>query len=312
MEFTQLWIFDSLLIFYSIHSVISLFIAYISSLFLLKRFDDKKHLFIGFIFLLNLAIPIVGYLFSIWIVYYLLNVKYTKLLNNVSYINMVEFETEFPEIKRIFGEGSMSDLLNNSFAPTSLKMKALVAMADNITQKNISLIKNSLSDKDDEIRLYSFAIIDKMERGINKNIHIKLSEFQETDDEDRRVELAEELTYLYWDMVYYELSDEDLKQYILQEVQKYAQIVLNRHMDHININVLLGKVYLMQHKYHEAATCFTIAIEQDTDAGYTQPYLAEIFYNQRNFRTTKSLLNSAKTLQMNSTLYPIIQQWKSA
>ena len=226
---------------------------------------------------------------------------------------MVEFETEFPEIERIFGEGSMSSLLSNGQASTSLKMKALVSMADNITQNNLVLIKNSLSDKDDEIRLYSFAIIDKMERGINKSIHIKLTEFNELEIEDeKRIKLAEELTYLYWDMVYYELSDEDLKKFILAEVQKYAKIVLNHNLNHTNINILLGKVYLMLERYEDASTCFAIVIEQEGERSYTYPYLAEVFFNQRNFKSTKALLNSSNTLKINTTMSSIVEQWKSA
>ncbi|MEA3523270.1 MAG: hypothetical protein U9R50_09860 [Campylobacterota bacterium] len=326
MNFEEYWIFDSLFVFYAVHAVVSALIAFIASFFLLKRFEDNKHLFIGFVFLFNIAMPGVGYLFTIWVIYYLLSVQYDKLLNNVSYINMIEFETEFPEIQRIFGEGSMSDLLSNGLAPTSLKMKALVSMADNITQKNLSLIKNSLSDKDDEIRLYSFAIIDKIERGINKSIHQKLNSFQENSENmsnidskditekerEEYIKLAEELTYLYWDMVYFELSDEDLKKYILQEVKRYAKIVLNAHLNHIGINVLLGKVYLMEKEYENASTCFAVAIENENETGFTHPYLAEIFFNQKNYRSTKSLLSNAKILQMNGTLYPVVEQWKSA
>jgi len=309
----QFWIFESITEFYLLHALASLIVAFFSMIFLAKRFEDHIYSVIGFFFLFNIAVPIVGYFLTVWLVYYLLHVKYEKLLDNVSYINMVEFETEFPEIKRIFGEGSMSDLFSSGQAPSALKMKALVSMADNITQNNISIIKSSLSDKDDEIRLYSFAIIDKMERGINKSIHTKLTEFNALDAEDeKRVILAEELAYLYWDMVYFELSDEDLKKFILSEVQKYAKIVLKHNMEHMNINILLGKVYLMLKQYENASTCFAIVIEQEGESSYTYPYLAEIFFNQKNYRSTKALLNASKNLEMNSTLSPIIEQWKSA
>ncbi|MEA1918886.1 MAG: hypothetical protein U9N52_03515 [Campylobacterota bacterium] len=313
MNLAQFWFFESITEFYVIHALASLVVAFFATIFLKKRFEDHTYSLIGFFFLFNIAVPIAGFFFTAWLIYYLLHVKYEKVLNNISYINMVEFETEFPEIERIFGEGSMSDLLSNGQASSALKMKALVSMADNITQNNVALIKNSLSDKDDEIRLYSFAIIDKMERGINKSIHTKLTELNALDTEDeKRIILAEELAYLYWDMVYFELSDEDLKKFILTEVQKYAKIVLNHNMNHMNINILLGKVYLMLERYEDASTCFAIVIEEEGESSYTYPYLAEIFFNQKNFRSTKALLNSSKNLKINSTLSPIIEQWKSA
>jgi len=312
MSSSEYWIFESLGIFYLIHGVISLVVAFTASYFLHRRFENQKATIMLLFFMFNISLPGVGYLFTIWVVYYLLNVQYETTLNSANYINMIEFESEFPEIKRVFGVGSMSELLTNDVAPTPLKMKALVSLADNITQNNVTLIKNSLSDTNDEIRLFSFAIIDNMERGINGKIHSKLKEFQEAKSSAIKIGLAEELTYLYWDMIYFQLSDDDLKKYMLNEVKKYAQIVLKAELYHVKINVILGKVYLMEKKFDDAATCFTMAIEQDGETDYTLPYLAEIFYNMKNFRSVKSLLNSAKNLKMNATLYPVVEQWKSS
>ncbi len=310
MDSSSYWIFDSLAMFYLVHGSISLIIAIIASLFLKERFKNHIATIILLFLMFNIAIPGIGYIFTIWIVYYLLNVTYEKALTNAKYINMIEFENEFPEIKRVFGEGSMNELLSNDIASTSLKMKALVSMSDYITRENLALIKNSLSDKNDEIRLYSFAIIDNMERDINDKIHIKLKEFQESNSSIAKAKVAEELTFLYWDMVYYELSNDDLKKYILNELKKYATIVLKVNLHHTNINILLGKVYLMEEEYDKAASHFAMAIEQEDETDYALPYLAEIFYGMKNFRSVRSLLSSTESLNMNVMLHPVVSQWK--
>jgi len=75
---------------------------------------------------------------------------------------MIDFENEFPEVTRLFGEASMERLLNEDISSlSSMKMKALVSLADNASRTDVTLIKNSLSDRNDEVRLYSFAVIDK-------------------------------------------------------------------------------------------------------------------------------------------------------
>jgi polysaccharide biosynthesis protein PelE len=312
MSISEILTLNSAGSFYSIHIFISSIIGLGAAWLLRERFSDKRYLVMLFFVLFNIALPVIGYLFTVWVVYYLLHVTYTERPNNINYLNMAEFETEFPEIKRIFGEGSIEDLLSNGIAPTSLKMKALVSMSDNITRNNLMMIKNSLSDKDDEIRLYSFAIINRIEQGLNKSIHEKLTQFQSAPENEHKVQLAEALAFLYWDMVYYELSDEDLKRYILNEVRTYAAYVLEHHATHSKINVLLGRVYLMLEEFDESEACFRTAMIQEKNALYMYPYLAEISFNKRYFNTTQTLLEKANSLECYHTLHPVIQQWKSA
>ena len=207
----------SLSLFYFIHMIFSSIVAAISSRLLVMRYkDNEKHSFF-FILFFNLALPFIGYLFSIWLIYYLLYIKHAKILRNTKSINMEELDQEFPTVKRAFGEGSMVDLMGNSLAPQELRMKALSAMAENMTQKNVALIKNSLSERDDEIRLYSFSLIDKMEHGINSKIHEAGIRHRHALSPELRTAAARELALLYWEMIYFDLSDDVLKNFLVDE-----------------------------------------------------------------------------------------------
>ena len=300
---------DSLGLFYLIHSMVSFLVALVSAWFLKHKFTDKQVNIILFFWIFNLVLPGIGYLMTIWIVYYLSNVTYEKQLSNINYINMIEFENEFPKINRIFGEAAMGKLLSDDTASSSLKMKALVSLADNSSKTDVMLIKNSLSDKNDEVRLYSFAVIDNIERGINSKIHNRLQLFLETKDSGMKVKAAEELAYLYWDMVYFELTDSDLKKFIIDEVEKYAKIVLSEEPQNEKMNVLLGKTYLLAQEFDKAEVSFSIAIEKGNNKDFVVPYLAEIFFAKRAFSTVKELLNNTKGLHTNALLHPIVKQW---
>jgi len=261
------YIMDSLILFYFIHSIVSFIISIIASQFLMKKFTSKRYNYILFFFMLNISLPIVGYLMSIWIVYYLLTMKHEKQLHNINMINMIEFENEFPKTTRVFGEAAMDDLLGNEEegSNSSLKMRALVSLADNAGKNDVALIKNRLSDKNDEIRLFSFAIIDKLQRGLNGQIHDKMQLFENAQKLQTKAKWAEELAYLYWDLIYYELADSDLKNFIAQEVKKYAFIALEHDTNNAKIHVLLGKTYFSLKEIDKAKKHFTKAIE-DGDA----------------------------------------------
>jgi len=73
----------------------------------------------------------------------------------------------------------------------------------------------------------------------------------------------------------------------------------------------MGRVYMNVHNYDDAKTEFTLAQELSTEElSYILPYLAEIHFITGNYKVTKAILNQSKTLGLNPTLYPIMEQWK--
>ncbi|MDF1883903.1 hypothetical protein JHD49_08140 [Sulfurimonas sp. SAG-AH-194-C21] len=183
-----------------------------------------------FLFLFNIAIPVLGYPLSIWTAWYLYNVKYNKKVAKTNILNLDEFGTSFLKIERIFGEGSLIDLMTSKYAPKSKKLKALSALATRVSPENLRVVRQTLTSKDDEIRMFGYAILNKAEKALSMKINTNLEIFNEENikDEDinyiRRAAAAQELAALYWEMVYTELSHESLKTSFLDEVSKYIQI----------------------------------------------------------------------------------------
>jgi hypothetical protein len=409
-----------------VHVVISLVLAIILSKFVTKRFpkdsgkvqkndafrleeiENESWIFkllfrvalhrnnritnIFFMFIFNLAIPVIGYIFSIWITLYLKNVSYEKKVANTNILNLDEFGMSFLKVERIFGEGSMSDLMVSKYAPKSKKLKALSALANNPSPANLKIIRQTLASTDDEIRMFGYAIINKAEKSLNVKINYYLDIFNELNQEedpdeekvrvDRRqgkrgkkeriAEAAKELAPLYWEMIYTELSHESLRGSFLDEVEKYVNIakdfyanetkniykaierlegkikeinkdiknnvikdkekdndqikrelvkaldLQNRKLIKYNeintkLYVLMGRVYVKRGKFNDANTEFTIAQELHTvESSFILPYLAEIHFITGNYRVVSSIMKKATDLELNSTLYPIVEQWKAS
>ncbi len=300
---------NSLLLFYLLHGLISSVLAFFTTILLSRRYKDSKKMIFLLTLFFNITVPLLGYLFTLWMVYYLLRVKYAKVLKHTKTLNMQELDHEFPNVKRLFGEGSMMELMSNSEAPRALRMRALSVVSQDMSRKNIALIKHSLADKDDEIRLYSFSLIDNLEQDINTKIHQASLRFTQTQDSDEKSSAAKELAHLYWDMVYFDLSDEVLKSYLVNESLRYATFVFDNNMGDTSMNVLLGKLYLEKKEYETATTQFILAIESGVNHEYIVPYLTELYFERGNFRSVGSMLNTVKSLKMNTTMYPIIAQW---
>lgn len=293
------------------HLSISLLIAAGSSTYLMSRFPNSR--FQGFIFFLlfNFSMPVIGYISSLWISYYLKNGVYTEKIKKTGLVDLEEFGYNFINIHREFGEGSVQDMLKNKYVPTEKKIKALVSLSDNMSQGNMHIIKDSLSSSDDEVRLYGFSIMNKTERELNSKIYRLLKSFKSSDDTDQRASMAKELAFLYWEMVYFELSDDSLVEYLLQEVAHYIDVAMETHFEDPNLYVLLGRVYMFKKDYVNAELQFTLAERYSDDKlSYVMPYLAEINFISGDYDKVKSILKQAQGLDLNSKLYPIVEQWR--
>jgi len=295
------------------HIIMSLLLGYVSLLIVKKRFVVKTRRVFYFMFLFNLSLPIIGYFATFWIAYYFKTVTYNKEVENISFLDLELFGTDFIEVQRRFGEGSIQDMMLNKYVPTTKKIQALVSMAENISQENVQIIKSTLSSSDDEVRLYSFAIIDKIERNINGKIYKFLHVYQETSDERMKSKVAKDLAFLYWEMIYFELSEESLKNYLLREVKKYIQDAKIHYDDDIGLHILLGKVYMLEKNFISASSEFTIANKlSDHELHFVKSYVAEINFLTGHYRVVKNIINEAEDLGLNTKMYPITQQWKAS
>lgn len=301
---------QTLLQFFLLHLLIASIFSWAAAHLLRRRYQDTQGALFLFFLFFNISLPLIGYLFTLFLSYYLLYVKYEPVLINTKMLNMEELDQDFPQVKRSFGEGSMVELMSNELATHGLRMKALSAMAENMTQKNIGMIKHSLSDKDDELRLYSFSLINNMEHGLNNKIHEASLRYKNSQDEQSKADAAKEMALLYWEMVYFDLSDEVLKNYLINEALKYAKIAAAVRTHDKSINILLGKIYLAKEEFDNATTEFVIAIESGVESEYIIPYLAELYFQRGNYISIRSMLSLVESLKMSVTMYPVVAQWR--
>lgn len=363
---------ENIYVIYIIHILISMLLALFISFYILRRYikksktidaRDKERLeevalngivfrmlfkvslhknnqitIFFFMFFFNITVPFVGYFFTVWIAWYLMNVKYEIKTESTNILNLDEFKMSFLKIERVFGEGSMSDLMLSEYASKSKKLKALSSLASNITPANLQVVKQTLSSVDDEIRMFGYAVINKAETVLNQKINKQLERIRkesikyEEKDEAIIAHASKELAFLYWEMVYTELSHESLKNNFLNSVITYIELAKDyylpkleeievsftreSHTDEIykalsSLYMLMGRVYMKKNMYEQAKAEFTTAQEiLPEKSTYILPYLAEVYYETGKYEIVQSVLSQAKGIDLNPILNPIMEQWK--
>ncbi len=293
--------------------LISLIVTYLGAkLFSFNYKGDRKRLYIA-IFLFVSLLPILGHVvvLSLAIVYSFLGEK--NYLNNISFFNSKEFlNNPYPKVKRVFGEGAISDIATNPDNQSQNKMKAALFMANHPSKTNYTMLKNLLSDQDNEVRLFSFSQLSSMERELNEKISKKLQEYNDSKDLDKKAEIASELSSLYWEFIYFGLSDEEINSIIIQKVEQYANIALKRDKDSANLYILLGKSAFFKESLDEAKEFFTKAVKLGGSKASIMPYLAEITFKEGNYDDVKKYLSLIDPSKLSSKIEPIYNQWTKA
>ena len=347
-----------------VHLVVSLVIAFIVSRYIKQRFvtqgyehEDLQRLHmmtnktrfhrllfhaslhrnnlkssLNYFFVFNFSMPVLGYIASLWFAWQLVHTKYEKKAVNTNLLNLDEFGVSFLEVRRVFGEGSFNDLILNKYTPVQKKIHALNVLSNNLTPANLKIIKQTLSSSDDEVRMFGYAIINKAEQKLAKNINLELEIFKEANEKnnlDQVATSAYELAFLYWEILYTELSNEALQDEFMDQVEQYLNIAIQLFTKQLaqqenqqeqqllfklsRAHQLYGRFYMRQEKYENAITELTIAQELNQEnATFVLPYTAEVYYNLGKYDVVRSILSQLSLLEINATLHPLIEQWKKA
>jgi len=350
------------LFFLMLHTFLSLFIALIVARYTLKRFvimghehddlkrlqqiEDKNYLHhllfhaslhrnnfksgFNFFFIFNLSMPLIGYIASLWFAWELVHIKYKENVVTSGILNLDEFNSSFSEVHRVFGEGSFNNLILNKYTSAQKKIHALNILSSNLTPANLRIIKQTLSSPEDEVRMFGYAIINKAEQKLAKSINIELELFKEAKekaDEQQMADSAYELAFLYWEMLYSELSNETLNDEFMAQVSYYVKLAIkffsnqlqrqgNKSEENLlfklaRIHQLYGRYYMRLQEYENAITQLTISQElHQENATFVLPYTAEAYFYLGRYDLTKSILNQLSLLEINATIHPLIDQWK--
>ncbi|HQS66119.1 MAG TPA: hypothetical protein PLM93_02890 [Sulfuricurvum sp.] len=297
--------------YFLLHTIASALLSWCQVKWLESRYPDERLKVFLFFFVFMVVTLSFGLLLSLLIVIFgLLHVKVIEKTQTLDKISFNAISDDFPEIKRIFGEASLAHTLNQSDARMQTKIKVLSALSEINTPEAITLIKQALSDESDEVRLYSFSLIDHFEKELNKKIHIALDALHQSKEISHKVQRYKTLALLYWDMLYYELADDNLKHYFLTKIQSIMSesLLLAPHDE--DLIMLQGRLYLFNGDINNAELLLHDTLEYS--GTYTKAicsYLAEIAFLKQEYWKIPSLIALYPSASLDLKMYGMQQVW---
>ena len=298
------------MIYLYIHIALSAIIAIISSLILKDRFKVNIFLFFISIFTINFCLPFIGYIATLLLSPVIAYTPKKRYLHQIKHFNKDEFfSNPYPKVKRVFGEGAVVSLVTDPNNHSPNKMKALVFMAQHPNIQTHKLIKELLSDRDNEIRLYSFSILNSKEQQLNNQINHLSQLINESKNEEEKSSLSLDIAQNYWEFIYQGLTEEENIPIIVDRIEYFAKESLKSNKNKATAQLLLAKSYFTIKNYTKALNYFNESLKSGIPKIKILPYLAEIAYEKRDFIEVKKLMQELKTKETHPTIEPIKSIW---
>ena len=299
-----------LLLFLLLHTLFAYLMAWGQSFFLPGLYKTQQKRILLFLALFNFSVPIIGLLFSwVLLLWGFRKSQDIQISKEIEALDMEEFSEGFPVIERIFGEGSLQALITSTQAPAQKKIKALTLLTQMKTKASLSLIKETLRDPNDEVRLVGFSMIDTMEKKINEKIHRLKIIIRAQRDPKKKAMYHKELAFTYWELLYQGLVDRQLTAFltenIIREINEAKKIIT----DDAKLYKLEGRVLLTESRFTEAKEAFVKALDLGIAQIEVASFMAEIAFKENNFSRIAYWMQKTPEQSINYQLQTLRAIW---
>jgi hypothetical protein len=261
------------------------------------RYHEPKLMVMLLLFSLCFFIPVLGLLGFIIaeIISFLL--PSLPVLFKFSSVTMPTYQPTFADYEnksKQSRQGHTQEQLKNQNLSLDLRMKALLSIQQKSTRYTAHLLRDTLGEDAEDLRLLAYGILSSKEKVISERIHIVLEQFKaakEQQDFEASFAAARELAELYWELVYQNLVQGGMLSYALEQVQFYAAQAIQWRDSDAGLRVLSGRAHLSVGNLDLAAASFSEAVALGLPQANVSSYLAELAFLKRDYTYIRNIMH---------------------
>jgi len=206
--------------------------------------------------------------------------------------------------KLSFSRGGLFEVLERSGDPEK-RLIAVMATNRMPPRQAIPLLKIAMRDSVDDVRLLAYSIKDKHESEINERIKELTDGLKESDVENtnpinlEQASALRSLAFAYWELVYLELAEGQIRVFCLKACVENAQKALHRLLD-APVAVLLARAKLELGDTQGANKALDQALSFGIRPDVVAPHYAEIAFVESRFDDVKGSLEDLGDIRFES------------
>ena len=204
----------------------------------------------------------------------------------------------------------MRAFLANTRAPVASRLRALVALQNVSGHIASPLLRNVLADPSEDIRLLAYGMLDNKEKLLNEAIHRQAARLHAADTASTdHLDATRKLADLYWELVYQELVQGDLRTHALQQSLTYTRQALARVPDDAALHLRHGRLLQSLGQPQAARAAYDRALALGMPKTRIVPYLPEAAYDLHDYSGVRTLMHELGDWQSLPRLRPVIAYW---
>lgn len=261
------------------------------------------------IFVICLFLPVVGHIIFISLILVSLAFPASTKLADSILVDNPKFASYLVSRVSHSGGARLRARLTNQQGATEDRMAAMVAVQSLPSHITDGMLRQLLSDPNEEIRLLAYGIVDGAEKNIMKSIFLAQERLQDAVTSTEKAHANSRLAELYWELIYQNLVEGELHRYTLGQVVLYANEALKQNNKNAAMWYLLGRCALLENKPQEAQNSLRNAQLYRFPTDRLLPWLAEAAFLQREYGSIKKLLIPLGNSTAPSLLQPSVRYW---
>ncbi|WP_298212763.1 hypothetical protein [Acidovorax sp.] len=273
---------------------------------------------LAIITLFSFAIPIVGFVGMILAVIMVRIYRTTHTPEDFESLQLPEFDLH-QRMQGSFRQAGLRSFLGNARAPATARMSAMVALQFVSGRVASPLLRTVLSDPSEDLRLLAYGMLDALEKRINRAIDSELKALETARKQEGGTtpgplaqEACQRLSDLYWELVYQQLVQGDLRDHAIKQSLHYCDLVLLGTPSHPQLTLRRGRLLHEQGQLDEAAALYDKAQALGLPATRVLPYQAELAFERKDYLLAQQLVHELGQWDALPRLRPVIDYWSRA
>ncbi|MDY0105475.1 MAG: hypothetical protein RBS27_02285 [Giesbergeria sp.] len=232
-------------------------------------------------------------------------------------LQLPEFDLH-QRIKGGFRQTGLRSFLGNAEVPMNSRMRAMVSLQHVSGRVASPLLRNVLNDPSEDLRLLAYGMLDTLEQRISRSVDHELKAWrmaQATEGPEHpgplTLKAAQNLSDLYWEFIYQDLAQGDLRDHACHESLRYCEQALAIQPDNAQLCLRQGLLLHALGRLDEAAQAYDKAHVLGLPATRVLPYQAELSFERRDFIRTRELMQRLDQWSALPRLRPVIDYWSA-
>jgi len=283
--------------FLALHAMASALITPSVWMFMPTRYRNPKLMVMLLLFSLCFFIPVFGLIGFVLAEIIALLLPTLPAYIKFSSVTMPTYQPTFADYEhkaQQFRLGNTSEQLKNTNLPLDLRMKALLTIQNKSTRYTAHLLRDTLGENVEDLRLLAYGILSSKEKLISERINIareQLKKSQEQQDTAVSFTTSRELAELYWELVYQNLVQGGMLSYALEQVNFYVAKAIQWRNSDAGLRLLSGRAHLLVGNLDMAQADFSEAVDLGLPLAHVSSYLAELAFLKRDYTTVRHLMH---------------------